>query len=95
MTDIQQLVDELAERLQRSVAVDDPHGSLIASSKHFGDEDATRVSVVLSRSLDPQVLRYFSSFNIFGGIGKTVIPENPELDLKERLCYPIRWCPFA
>ncbi|MEU6266237.1 PucR family transcriptional regulator [Saccharopolyspora shandongensis] len=88
--EIQQLVDELAERLQHSVAVDDPHGHLIASSKHFGDEDAPRVNVVLSRDLDPRVAKYLFSFGIRSATEKVVIPGKDDLGLKARCCYPLR-----
>lgn len=90
VADIQQLVDEMAERLQRSIAIDDPQGFLIASSRHFGDEDRPRVNVVLSRSLDPSTAKYLSSFDIRKATDKVVIPEKEELQLKARCCYPLR-----
>ena len=34
---LQQLVDTLAERLGRSVVLDDPEVTLLAASRHFGD----------------------------------------------------------
>ncbi|MGW4336740.1 PucR family transcriptional regulator [Rhodococcus koreensis] len=90
MTDIQQLVDELAERLQQSVAVDNPRGHLIASSKHFGDEDAPRINVVLSRDLDPRVGKYLFGFGIRSATDKVMIPAKDDLGLKARCCYPLR-----
>lgn len=90
VVEIQQLVDELAERLRHSVAVDDPHGHLIASSKHFGDEDVPRVNVVLSRDLDPRVAKYLYSFGIRSATEKVVIPGKDDLGLKARCCYPLR-----
>lgn len=90
MTDVQQLADELAERLRRSVAIDDPRGALIASSRHFGDEDTSRINVVLSRTLDPDTAKYLASFDIRSATDKVVIPAKPELGLKARSCYPLR-----
>ncbi|QIM19575.1 PucR family transcriptional regulator [Leucobacter coleopterorum] len=91
MVDIQKLVDELADRLQRSVAVDGPRGHLIASSKHFGDEDTPRVNVVLSRNLDRRIAQYLFSFGIQDANDKVVIPAEPKLGLKSRCCYPLRY----
>lgn len=91
MVGIQKLVDELADRLQRSVAVDGPRGHLIASSQHFGDEDTPRIRVVLSRRLDRRVAQYLFSFGIQDAFDKVVIPSEPSLDLKTRCCYPLRY----
>ena len=49
--DLQSIVDDLAERLHRSVAIDDPAIRLLAASRHFGDEDAVRVGSVLNRAV--------------------------------------------
>jgi len=91
MTRIQELVDELAHRLQRSVAVDTPSCYLIASSRHFGDEDAPRIGVVLNRDLDERVAKYLFSFKIRSAKDKILIPAEPELGLKARCCYPLYW----
>ncbi|MGW4771803.1 PucR family transcriptional regulator [Nocardia sp. NPDC004278] len=72
------------------MAVDDTRGDLIVSSRHFGDEDAVRVEVVLSRALDPHVARYLYGFGIRSATDKVVIPARPELGLKARCCYPLR-----
>lgn len=90
MTEIQRLVDELAHRLQRSVAVDNPRGRLIASSRHFGDEDTPRVDVVLSRGLDRRVAKHLNSFDIQSATSKVITSANDELGLKARCCYPLR-----
>ncbi|TXC99878.1 helix-turn-helix domain-containing protein [Streptomyces sp. ISID311] len=87
---IQQLVDSLAARIQRSVAVDDQRGMLIVSSRHFGDEDKLRIEVVLSRRLPARVAEYLNSIGIATAEGPLSIPGSPELGLKGRRCYPIR-----
>ncbi len=53
--DLQELVDALAERLKRSVAVDDRAIRLLVASRHFGDEDPVRVQSVLGREVDPAI----------------------------------------
>jgi hypothetical protein len=88
--EIQQLVDSLATRIRRSVAVDSADGELIASSRHFGDEDPTRINVVLSRKLDPKAGAYLRSFGIASASAPLSTPPNDQLGLKARRCYPIR-----
>ncbi|RXS85355.1 PucR family transcriptional regulator [Streptomyces sp. TM32] len=87
---IQQLVDALAARIQRSVAVDDRRGGLLVSSRHFGDEDTLRVDVVLSRRLPDRVAAYLNGFGIATSDKPLSVPASPSLGLKARRCYPIR-----
>lgn len=47
--EIQRMADALAEKLQRSVVINDPEIRLICASRHFGDEDEVRVHAVLQR----------------------------------------------
>ncbi|GCD97866.1 PucR family transcriptional regulator [Embleya hyalina] len=87
---IQQLVDSLAARIHRSVAVDDQRGSLIVSSRHYGDEDRLRIDVVLSRHLPARVAEYLDGFGISTSDKPLSIPGSPALGLDSRRCYPIR-----
>jgi hypothetical protein len=43
---LQQLVDETAEALQRSVVLDDPQVRPLCTSRHFDDADEVRVRAV-------------------------------------------------
>ncbi|GAA3573319.1 helix-turn-helix domain-containing protein [Amycolatopsis ultiminotia] len=85
--DLQSIVDELAERLRRSVAIDDPSIRLLVASRHFGDEDPQRVSSVLNRSVDPAVAdRIFAL-----GIARWSAPGRVDLEgALPRLCAPVR-----
>lgn len=85
--DLQSIVDELAERLRRSVAIDDPSIRLLAASRHFGDEDALRVSSVLNRAVDAS-----TADRIFAlGIGRWTAPGVVPVDgAWTRLCAPVR-----
>ncbi|MFE3202555.1 PucR family transcriptional regulator [Embleya sp. NPDC059237] len=87
---IQQLVDSLAARIHQSVAVDDRRGSLIVSSRHYGDEDRLRIDVVLSRHLPARVAEYLDGFGISTSDKPLSIPGSPALGLDSRRCYPIR-----
>ncbi|WP_439381350.1 PucR family transcriptional regulator [Amycolatopsis lexingtonensis] len=85
--DLQSIVDGLAERLRRSVAIDDPAIRLLAASRHFGDEDELRVSSVLNRALRPEV-----TAGIFAlGIATWTAPGIVDVEgAKPRLCAPVR-----
>ncbi|MFE5326817.1 PucR family transcriptional regulator [Embleya sp. NPDC056575] len=87
---IQQLVDSLAARIRHSVAVDDRRGSLVVSSRHYGDEDRLRIDVVLSRHLPARVAEYLDGFGISTSDKPLSIPGSPALGLESRRCYPIR-----
>jgi hypothetical protein len=76
--------------LGRSVAVDSPTGRLVASSRHFGDEDSVRIQVVLGRQLDPDAASYLRSFGIMDAVDPMTIPPRPELGMQGRICYPLR-----
>ena len=91
MTDdhLQSIVDELATRLTRSVAIDDPGIRLLAASRHFGDEDAVRVQSVLNRSVAPEIVEAILGV----GIATWTRPGRFVLDLPDyqpRVCAPVR-----
>ncbi|KUO18065.1 helix-turn-helix domain-containing protein [Streptomyces dysideae] len=88
--EIQQIVDGLAERLGRSVAVDDPTLRLIVASRHFGDEDASRVQVVMLRQLDRRITEWVLDHGIADFKGPGYVPGNPEVGSSRRLCVPLR-----
>ncbi|GAA1246085.1 helix-turn-helix domain-containing protein [Prauserella halophila] len=86
---LQEIVDELAQRLQRSVAIDDPAIRLLAASRHFGDEDPVRVTSVLNRSVSPDLTEEVLGHGIatWTRPGHVVIPAENTLP---RLCAPVR-----
>ena len=87
--DLQSLVDELAGRLHRSVAIDDPSIRLLAASRHFGDEDSLRITSILNRSVPDEVTRPLLAL----GIGTWTKPGRAHLDVpgsENRLCVPVR-----
>lgn len=89
--DLQGIVDRLATRLGRSVAIDDPSVRLIAASRHFGDEDPPRIQVMLSRQADRAMVEHAGSCGIFRAERPVRLPARPDLDLHPRICVPIRW----
>lgn len=84
---IQALVDALAERLRRAVVVDDQDLRLVAVSKDFGDADPARIWSLLHRRTRPEDVHY-EKIRLADRPG--MIPENPELELWQRLFVPIR-----
>ena len=87
---LQQVVDGLAHRLGRSVAVDDAHGRVVTASRHFGDEDPLRVYAVLQRDSDPRVMAHFRAHGIYDWTEPGRVPANPGLGFKARVCCPAR-----
>ncbi|BBG03894.1 MULTISPECIES: PucR family transcriptional regulator [Pseudonocardia] len=86
---LQEAVDALAERLQRSVAVDDPNIRLLAASRHFGDEDETRVRSVLGRDVGDEVRELVQAQNVWQ-LTEPARLTVPLPGIKPRLCVPIR-----
>jgi hypothetical protein len=84
---IQALVDSLAARLGRAVVVDDQDLRLIAVSEDFGDADPARIWSLLHRRTRPEDVRYAE---IKQRHGPAYIPENPALELWQRLFVPVR-----
>src|ERR1035441_10114233 len=84
---IQSLVDALASRLRRAVVVDDQDLRLIAVSEDFGDADPARIWSLLHRRTRPEDVAYAEIKRLAGPVR---IPENPALELWQRLCVPIR-----
>lgn len=85
--DLQSIVDELAERLQRSVAIDDPAIRLLAASRHFGDEDALRVSSVMNRAVEPEIVDHILAQGISRWVEPGIVDVGGALP---RLCAPVR-----
>lgn len=88
--ELQQIVDGLAARLSRSVAVDDPMLRLLAVSRHFGDEDPFRVRVVLDRESNEAGVQYLLSLGIAGWELAGRVAANSELGIKARVSIPLR-----
>lgn len=84
---IQGLVDRLAARLNRAVLVDDRDLRLVAASQDFGDADPARVWSLLHRRTRPEDVRHHELTRLSA---PGYVPENPELELWQRLCVPVR-----
>ena len=85
---IQALAEGLAARLGRAVLVDDRDLRLVAASEDFGDADPARVWSLLHRRTRPEDVRHEEIARL---PGPGYVPENPALELWQRLCVPVRY----
>ena len=88
--DLQLMVDDLAEELGRSVVIDDPVVRLVCTSRHFGDEDGLRVRAVLQRDAGAEAIRFILSQGVARWTGPAMLPGRADLDMRPRLCVPLR-----
>jgi DNA-binding PucR family transcriptional regulator len=88
--DLQPIVDDLAHRLRRSVAIDDPSIRLLAASRHFGDEDAVRVRSVLNRTVERELTDQLFAHGIAQWVRPGRIVMSPGTGVLPRLCAPVR-----
>jgi len=87
---LQELIEELAVRLQRSVVIDDPLVRLICSSQHFGDEDPVRIRSLLQGRADAQPIRYVLDQGVARWSKPAFIKGRDDLGLLTRYCVPLR-----
>ena len=87
----QDVIDRLAELLQRSVVIDDPAVRLLYASRHYGDEDKVRTYAVLQRQATSAAVGHVLAQGVAGWTTPGVIPPNESLEMLARVCYPIRW----
>jgi len=87
---LQELVEELAVRLQRSVVIDDPLVRLICSSQHFGDEDPVRIHSLLQGRADAEVIRYVLDQGVARWSKPGFVEGRDDLGLLTRYCVPLR-----
>lgn len=89
--DLQELVNGLAARLGRSVAIDDHQIKLIVSSRHFGDEDPVRVQSVMGRGIGAELVSRLAPFGLAQLQEPMRLPPIEDVGLSARWCFPIRW----
>ncbi|WP_037861455.1 PucR family transcriptional regulator [Streptomyces sp. NRRL S-340] len=87
---LQELIEELAGRLQRSVVVDDPLVRLICSSQHFGDADPVRIRSLLQGRADDEIIRYVLDQGVARWPKPDFIEGRDDLGLLTRYCIPLR-----
>lgn len=89
-TQLQHVVDELAERLGRTVAVDDVDIQLLAASPHTGAIDPARLDIVLQRRTRPDLVAFVRTLGLPTVRGYRRVPAEPRLELLPRIVWPLR-----
>jgi hypothetical protein len=88
---LQQVIEDLAQRLGRSVAVDDPALLLVACSRHFGDADPARLDSLVGRRVEGAMLDHVMSTGIAQWREPGRIPARPDLGTeRDRIGFPLR-----
>ncbi|MEN0136744.1 MAG: GAF domain-containing protein, partial [Rhodococcus sp. (in: high G+C Gram-positive bacteria)] len=90
MNDVQQLADNLADRLNRSIEIDDCSLRPLALTEQYGDLDDVRVQAILRRHSTPEVFDHAFSLDIAHATGPVRYPPDSALKTLARVCIPLR-----
>ena len=90
LTTVQNLVDDLAARLQRSVAVDDPDVHQLAVSPHYGALDDARLEAILSKRTSDSIVRIARMYLIPNTAEPIRVSANDEFGALPRIVLPLR-----
>ncbi|WP_299057132.1 CdaR family transcriptional regulator [uncultured Nocardioides sp.] len=91
LAQVQAVIDGLAERLQRSVVVNDPDVRFLCASPHYGDEDRVRTEAILQRQAGAGAVGHVLAQGVGRWSRPGTIPGEPALGMHARLCVPVRW----
>ncbi|MFD5804670.1 PucR family transcriptional regulator [Streptomyces sp. NPDC127020] len=83
------MVDALARRLGRAVAVDDLDFRLLAYSAHHGEGDEMRARVILSREAPPEALAWLRRQRLGRATGPVRLPADNALGILPRVVVPV------
>ncbi|MGW3496559.1 PucR family transcriptional regulator [Streptomyces sp. NPDC001020] len=87
---LQELIEELAESLRRSVALNDPLVRLVCSSRHFGDADPARIHSLLQGRGSSEVIRHVLDQGVAQWSKPGFLEGRDDLGLLPRYCVPLR-----
>ena len=90
LRELQPIVESLAEKLGRAVAVDDPRMRLLAHTAHNEPVDKHRLDSVMRLSVDDSIVAHAMRSGIASAAGPVRVPGIPEKGLLPRLCIPVR-----
>ncbi|WP_029136567.1 PucR family transcriptional regulator [Nakamurella lactea] len=79
--ELQRLVENLGNRLNRSVAVDDPQLHLLAYNPHVGAVDSARTGSILKRSVPAEVVEYIYQRGAGDATDLFTVPARADLGL--------------
>lgn len=90
LSEIQLIVNELSDKLHRSIAVDDQHLELVCASAQHGPIDKWRVDAIITRTVPQATLPWLDAHGIQTSRKPVRLPYNDELEMLARVCFPIR-----
>lgn len=90
MRELHAVIEELAERLHRAVAIDDPAIRLLAHTAHDERVDEHRVQSIMTLRAGPEISEYVYGLGIRTSLTPVRVPARPDLRMLGRLCVPIR-----
>lgn len=91
LTDIQILVDDLAQRLDAPTVLEDHDQRMIVYSSHRAPIDDVRRESILRRDTSREVKEWFRQFGIVRASAPVRIPSHPKMGIMGRLCAPVRF----
>jgi sugar diacid utilization regulator len=91
MSELQDVVDSLAARIGRSVAIDDQRFRLAVFSAHTQEIDDVRRTSILRREAPQTVTDLLRTLGVQNASGPMRIEAVTELGLRPRVCIPIRF----
>ena len=80
-SELQRLVDNLATRLKRSVAIDDPHLRLICHTSHEDEVDELRMVSIMKRAIPPEQVAWVKKQGAHKAKGIFAVPPQPALGM--------------
>lgn len=91
MSELQHLVEALATRIDRSVAIDDQRFRLAVFSSQRHDTDDVRTASILRREAPEAAARWMIQRGVAQALDPLHIEEVPQLGMRARVCIPIRF----
>ncbi|GAA1349684.1 helix-turn-helix domain-containing protein [Falsarthrobacter nasiphocae] len=89
MQSIEELVEEAGQRIGHGVSLEDLDGLLLAYSSNQADADPVRVRFLLAKRVPADVASWQRSHGIEDAVRPVVIPANPALGMRPRVCVPL------
>jgi hypothetical protein len=86
---VEQLVEQVAQKLGRGLSLEDLDGVLLAYSSNQSHADRVRVNFLLSKKVPADVSAWQLSHGIATAVRPVVVPANPHLGMLGRVCVPL------
>ncbi|MGD9958325.1 PucR family transcriptional regulator [Nocardioides sp.] len=90
MRELQAVIEALAERLHRAVAIDDPSIRLLAHTAHDEKVDEHRIQSIMTLRAGAEIADYVFGLGIKTSTKPVRIPGRADLKVMGRLCVPVR-----